>query len=80
MVKLQFRMILTSMSLSDEHNCSNTNILTIGRSSVFQSVEKFRNLRSPFLANTSDVHHRNKSYDDNDDDDDDRMTILGVNL
>ena len=36
-VKLQFRMILTSMSLSDEHNCSNTNILTKGGLQFFKA-------------------------------------------
>ena len=38
-VKLQFRMILTSMSLSDEHNCSNTNILTKGGLQFFKVQE-----------------------------------------
>ena len=36
-VKLQFRMILTNMSLSDEHNCSNTNILTKGGLQFFKA-------------------------------------------
>ena len=71
------------MSLSDEHNCSNTNILTKGGLQFFKAWKSSGIYGAPswqILANTSDVHHRNKSYDDNDDDDDDRMTILGVNL